>query len=355
MNADRLISIVAFFLCVSCSPRVTSHLSGQYGPLPADEEVTVLPVGAAVPAAAERLGDVVVKDSGFSLAKNGTFSAVLDLAKQEARGAGGNVLLLTDHRKPDFSSTIHRIRADVYRADSAAIVPVAEFIPSPALVDTVYTQMNVRVKMPKTFVVGLWGGGGFRTNRMDPQLTGKEREYASALRWGFDFGADAVYYFGNWGLGVRYSSLRAHHRDDMVVSTSEGQRTGMLDTHTNIWFLGPVAGFREPFGDNGNCLYSIIGVGYMGYKQEQVFRSYYPIFIKGGTAGFLVELGADFRLTDHVFFCAGLSYYQGALYSYQESTGGMTKRVELDDEGQEGLNYLALNLGIHWRFGPKAR
>ena len=175
------------------------------------------------------------------------------------------------------------------------------------------------------------------------------------LKTAVRFGADAVYYFGNWGLGVRYSSLRAHHRDDMVVSTSEGQRTGMLDTHSNIWFLGPVAGFREPFGDNGNCLYSIIGVGYMGYKQEQVFRSYYPVFIKGGTAGFLVELGADFRLTDHVFFCAGLSYYQGALYSYQESTGGMTKRVELDDEGQEGLNYLALNLGIHWRFWPKAR
>ena len=281
MRYIHLSLVIISLLAVSCSPRVTSHLSGQYGPLPADEEVTVLPVGAAVPAAAERLGDVVVKDSGFSSAKNGTFSAVLDLAKQEARGAGGNVLLLTDHRKPDFSSTIHRIRADVYRADSAAIVPVAEFIPSPALVDTVYPEMNVRVKMPKTFVVGLWGGGGFRTNRMDPQLTGKEREYASALRWGFDFGADAVYYFGNWGLGVRYSSLRAHHRDDMVVSTSEGQRTGMLDTHSNIWFLGPVAGFREPFGDNGNCLYSIIGVGYMGYKQEQVFRSYYPVFIKG--------------------------------------------------------------------------
>ena len=112
---DNSIFIAMAFALVlsSCSPRVTSHLNSPYGPLAKDETVSVLPVGSEVPGAAERLGDVAVNDSGFTSSKNGTYDAVIDLATQEARQAGGNVLLLTEHRRPDYAQLDIRINKKI--------------------------------------------------------------------------------------------------------------------------------------------------------------------------------------------------------------------------------------------------
>lgn len=344
---------------VGCSPRVTSHLNATYGPLPEDEAVVVLPLGSTVPASAEALGDVAIKDSGFTTRKNGTYAAVIELAKQEARQAGGNVLVLTDHRLPDYVSTIHRIQADVYRVDSADDVQMAMTSPveSSAPADSVATEESVpeeivAVKPPKTFMIGIWGGGGYRTSRLDPQLTGAEREYMSAMRWGLDYGADAIYYMGGWGLGLRYSSFRAHHCDNASFTTSDGvQRSGMVDSTNNIWFLGPVMALRDTYNEKGNSVSALYGIGYLGDKMIEEVPSYYPVTARGGTVGFLVELGADFRITEHAFFSVALSYYRGTLYRYRVRSNSVERTVDLGVDNGEGLNYLALNFGLHWYLG----
>ena len=198
-------------------------------------------------------------------------------------------------------------------------------------------------------MLGIWGGGAFRTNRLDPQLTRAERDYMFAMKWGFDYGADAIYYMGDWGLGIRYSSFRAHHCDNANFTTSDGvQRSGMVDSTNNIWFLGPVVALRDTYNEKGNSVSILYGVGYLGDKIIEEVPSYYPVTAKGGTVGFVVELGADFRMTQHSFFSVALSYYRGTLYRYRVRTNGTEKTVDLGIDDGEGLNYLALNFGLHW-------
>ena len=224
---------------------------------------------------------------------------------------------------------------------------------SVAVVDNV-PEETIPVKPPRTFMLGIWGGGAFRTNRLDPQLSGAERDYMSAMRWGLDYGADALYYMGDWGLGLRYSSFCAHHCDNASFTTADGvRRSGMVDSTNDIWFLGPVVAFRDTYGEKGNSVSFLYGIGYLGDKEKVEVPSYYPVTAKGGTVGFLVELWADFRMTQHSFFSVALSYYRGTLYRYRVRTNGTERTVDLGIDDGEGLNYLALNFGLHWYLGKK--
>lgn len=233
------------------------------------------------------------------------------------------------------------------------ICPVA--LPA-APADSVATEESVpeevvTVKPPKTFMIGIWGGGGYRTNRIDPQLTGADRDYVAAMKWGYDFGADALYYFSDWGLGLRYSSLRSHHNGRASFVGDGKAQTGDVDSHSNIWFLGPTVALRDTYGTKGNSLYVLYGLGYMGYKLESEIPSYYPQTATGGTVGYCIDLGMDFRLTERAYFSVALSYYSGMLRRYKLTNGNLTQEIALEDDETEGLNYLALDFGLHWYLG----
>lgn len=108
---------LAGMLILACSPKVVSHLSADYAALDPDAEVLVLEENTpqSLLAGTEILGTVRVGDTGFSSTQEGSYEAVLELAKDQARQAGGNVLRITRHLVPDGFSSIHRIEADVLR------------------------------------------------------------------------------------------------------------------------------------------------------------------------------------------------------------------------------------------------
>ena len=108
---------LAGMLILACSPKVVSHLSADYPALDPDAEVLVLEENTpqSLLAGTEILGTVRVGDTGFSSTQEGSYEAVLELAKDQARQAGGNVLRITRHLVPDGFSSIHRIEADVLR------------------------------------------------------------------------------------------------------------------------------------------------------------------------------------------------------------------------------------------------
>ncbi|HBX44414.1 MAG TPA: hypothetical protein DEG28_00775, partial [Porphyromonadaceae bacterium] len=94
----------------ACSPKVVTQVIKTYPPLPESEDVAVyhLETNDSVPATAETLGQVAVVDNGFST--KGSYPRVVDMAVEETRKTGGNVLLITDHLKPSFwGSSIHQI------------------------------------------------------------------------------------------------------------------------------------------------------------------------------------------------------------------------------------------------------
>ncbi len=113
MQKKYLPSLLAFILLSSCSPRTSTALLTSHESLNYDEEVVVIALDESIPEDSEVLGQVKVRDTGFSTKCN--YSIVLDKAKLEARKAGGNAIKITRHKKPDLWSTCHRLDATILK------------------------------------------------------------------------------------------------------------------------------------------------------------------------------------------------------------------------------------------------
>lgn len=126
MNMKRLLFFAfAAVMLAGCSPKIVSNLTSAHQALPQDAEVVVLGPETPGPDNAELLGQIKIGDSGFTT-KNGTYPEVLELAKEEARKAGGNVVKVVEHKGPDMVSSIHRITAQILRVEDVASLDEAE-------------------------------------------------------------------------------------------------------------------------------------------------------------------------------------------------------------------------------------
>ena len=83
-----------------CAPKVITNISKSYPASVTADKVRLYELGEAVPASAERIGNVSVVDNGVSTKPN--HDQVVWLTTKETAKAGGNALALTDHRKPSL-------------------------------------------------------------------------------------------------------------------------------------------------------------------------------------------------------------------------------------------------------------
>ena len=116
-----LITIWAVAILSGCSPKITSSFTSHHTPLAKDAEVLVLDIAAPMPENAGVIGQIKIGDTGFTT-KNGNYAAVLNIAKDEARKAGGNVVKITEHKSPDMLSSMHRIKAVILRVDDLSVL-----------------------------------------------------------------------------------------------------------------------------------------------------------------------------------------------------------------------------------------
>lgn len=115
---------VLFYLGIvlsGCSPKIISSITSAHTPLANDAEVLLLEMDAPMPDNAEVLGQIKIGDTGFTT-KNGNYAAVLNIAKDVARKAGGNVVKITEHKSPDMLSSMHRIKADILRVEDLSVL-----------------------------------------------------------------------------------------------------------------------------------------------------------------------------------------------------------------------------------------
>lgn len=90
-----------------CAPRVvTDMFSTDYPPTSADS-VRVFLMGENTPNKSVAIGTVKVVDNGLSV--KGSYERVLSMAVDATAKNGGNGLAITEHRRPDGHSTIHRV------------------------------------------------------------------------------------------------------------------------------------------------------------------------------------------------------------------------------------------------------
>lgn len=99
---------------VGCAPKVITTATGQASAAPAPEAFLIIKENESFDGPAQELGDINIKDSGFTLSCD--YETVVALATAQARQLGANVLRIYEHRAPDiWSSTCHRIRAKALR------------------------------------------------------------------------------------------------------------------------------------------------------------------------------------------------------------------------------------------------
>lgn len=111
-----LFYVTTLLFLSSCSPKISTVLTKEYPALTYKEKVAVIGLEEKQPEDSEILGEVKIRDTGFSTKCN--YEVVLDKAKLEARNVGGNAIKITKHKKPDFWSTCHRLDAIILKITS---------------------------------------------------------------------------------------------------------------------------------------------------------------------------------------------------------------------------------------------
>ncbi len=333
-----------------CSPRISSYLESDYDPLEAAAEVIVLDKNAAIPDDAESLGIVKVGDTGFTTSENGSYEAVVALVKEQARMAGGNVVRIISHREPDRHSTIHRIEAEVFRVND-------EFAEEAAQSSKQFTEEVVSPAVQPVFAdatsfrLAIQGGGTYRLGKAPSNVEKVISDHADRLRWGGTYGADATYFFLDYlGAGIKFHGLHVGNRESIIATLDDGStRVGYLEDRIFVWFLGPVITGRLLTPSKRNALHISYGAGYMGYHDNATMLDAYVV--KGGTLGYMTEIGFDLGLSKHFALGTSLSYYNGSLTKGKITDSlGNTQTVTLEKDEYESLTHLDLSIGVRFTF-----
>ena len=115
----KLLLVIFAILLIACSPKVKTKLLKSYPSLETNTEVAVLGFTEAVPASATEIGRLKVKDAKRS--KDCNWDATLEIAKAEARKAGGNILKLTNQSPLNaFARSCDAVEAKVFKLENLA-------------------------------------------------------------------------------------------------------------------------------------------------------------------------------------------------------------------------------------------
>ncbi|WP_400193195.1 hypothetical protein [Hymenobacter sp. B81] len=103
----------------ACAPAVKLQSTQRLPPIAAQEAFLVLKEGEVFDVQGQELGDIRIKDTGFTLSCN--YDKVVALAVTRARQMGANVLWIYEHRLPSTRSTCHQIRAKAMRVPDVTV------------------------------------------------------------------------------------------------------------------------------------------------------------------------------------------------------------------------------------------
>ena len=111
----KKITIPLFVIGLLFSCGTTKNMSVLQNFPPTQEKVEIMGRGQTIPDNAIMIGNIIIGDTGFTFAKNCTYSKVIQEASVMAQQMGGNTLYVVSHKEPDFDCTCHRINANVYQ------------------------------------------------------------------------------------------------------------------------------------------------------------------------------------------------------------------------------------------------
>src|ERR1035437_11069144 len=102
MKKNLLLSL-SIALLSSCSPRITTSLFKKEKPLSKNSIVIVYDKNDTLPVTTVKLGTTKVNDNVSTAEFD--YNSVIDIAKLEARKAGGNAIRIIKHQMPNLLNT----------------------------------------------------------------------------------------------------------------------------------------------------------------------------------------------------------------------------------------------------------
>jgi hypothetical protein len=339
MKASFFYIIAALILLTSCSPRIGTILTKTYPALKSNEPVEVFTDTRSVPSDSESLGIVRATDTGFSTQCDSI--TVVESLKAEARKAGGNAIVITEHIRPSFfGSNCHQMTGTILRIYDFESKTFAENADSIRL-EEIESIQPARILPRMDISAGI--GYAWRTAKLAPNLDPITREYAKGLMDGFAWKMTFNYYFNDlFGIGLDYSAFRATNK---ALGQQDGN-PGYLKTNDMITFIGPSFSTRSQLNEKWmlNCSLSI---GYIGYtSKETAFGTSEKI--SGASVGMQAGIDIQYKLTPDwgiVFNCNAIS---GVLSEYTHEWNGYKETIKLDDNSKEGLQHINLLVGVRY-------
>lgn len=341
----------------SCSPKVITSFQKTYPPiLDSPSQVVVVENSGmqGVSSNTELLGTVKINDSGFTKSSEGTFEKVVDLSRYEAWQAGGNLLVIKEHQKPDFYSSIHRINSLVFRADSSFLSTVNSITkksdsyisPSPSL-------QQVTINQKPAFVAVGSIGAGFRTNKTNENLNSSERYHFKKLKRGLDINLNLNYFFKNGnGIGLVYDRYSANSKDYGSLQKEDGtSELGYLNTTLDLDFVGLMWSVRGFTANQKHTFITQVGLGPVFYDSKDTFNSISD-HMEGSAFGLFYSLIYGYNVTDHFALGGEIKYLMANMFQVSHTNqNGVVTVEDLRSRGvAEGLNTLGLFVSATYTF-----
>lgn len=389
----KLIFLLALTIAfASCSPIVHKSISKPMTPQESTVEVAVFEINEIVPNNAEVIGELSIRDAGFTFKCD--WETILEKAKTEVRAAGGNGLEILRHTYPNpWGSHCHQIIAHILNISDdikpmelskAAQQSFHDFV---ILNEDDTTRCNIidetknyltfiyegqgvarQASLPKDKIIGyhiddpialaelqhertkkkfnvrlgLEGGYAFRTASFASGLTSDYKEYLRKLMRGPVLGANVRFNVDNlYSIGIHYDRFMSNNSAYAYTYDEEGNYyEGIVSNDHTINFIAASFGYWGSFGKHR--LFSEYLFGYMNYIDNGVqFGESYSM--DGATFGMGFVVDYDYMLTEHVGIGAGASYYLGGLSKinvngYEQNLGN----------NKEGLQRFNLKAGVRF-------
>jgi len=338
------------FLTASCSHKVTTSITKRQTSLSPTAKVMIINLDESVPDGAILLGKVKLGDSGFSM--KCTWYEAIAKAKIEARMAGGNIVKITKHKRPNgFTSACHRVWIDIYNLESLEgdEEEDSEYRLMPKLV--------AGIDYPKARI-GLKGGWSNRVGKAPQGSSTAYKNYIRELKSGGHYGADFHYFLSPvYGVGGVYSSYFSKAGiENFTIDLADGSSfIGDIEEDVTLNYIGASAVARYPFGKN--AFYLNFSLGYLGYQNKQLFsigQQELSLKLKGATMGTQFGAGVDFGLTKSLALGLQFNYLAGILQTYTISDGQNSETIKLKEGEYENIGRIDLSIGLKYYFGvPK--
>jgi len=336
----KLLPLVFALSILSCAPAVRTQLSTIKRPaLEASAEVKVLDEKDRVPTGAEDLGKITIRDNGMSV-KCG-WDVVLELAKTQARNAGGNLLKIDRHILPNIlTSSCHQLDATIYNVKGNALSDTLS-------TGNANTKMDIAAVVPakNTAPFQKWsfavnGGFSYLLSKISNEVPMDARNHVKGLKSGYHISAHGGYFWKeNVGLGLKYVNFKSSH-------TSYVNTLGQVTDNITTQFIGPVL-YNRYYSKNRNViLLTGLSAGYLDYYNRG--RVTQDFEIRGNTVAFGLDLGADFVLNKRISLGCGLGYIGGVLRKVQRRDGNTVQTITLEKGNYEGMARLDVFAGLRY-------